>query len=119
MAANQYVFEINKDSTLGKQTYCIEENNFFNALLNIQTMGGLKLFLFLSKNKDKFRWVFFRDYFMSMTGMNTNTVSNAIKELKEIGYLIPISKSGYHCLFFDNLDKAKEVAMKMKQDNKQ
>ena len=53
MAANQYVFEINKDSILGERTYSIEENNFFNALLNIQTMGGLKLFLFLSKNTDQ------------------------------------------------------------------
>lgn len=107
--ANQYVFEINKDSTEGKNHYRIEEENFYNALLNIKTVGALKLFLFLSRNKDGFTWHLYRDIFMNATGLNTNTVTNAIKELKELGYVVPISEKGYHCSFFDNIDKGKQA----------
>ena len=111
--AQQYVFEINKDETKNQKCYGIQENNFYDALLNIHTIGALKLFLFLSKNKNEFTWTLYRQKFMELTKLNTNTVTNAIKELKEIGYVIPISEKGFHCLFYDNLNKAKEVAKEM------
>lgn len=116
--AKQYVFEINKDSTINKEYYSIEINNFYDALLNIENVGALKLFLFLSKNKDGFTWTFYREKFMEVTGLNTNTVTNAIKELKALGYIVPISEKGFHCDFFDNLNKGKEAAKNMRLGEK-
>lgn len=85
---NQRTITIKKDWEKGKLYTINTLEAIDEALYRLQSKLGIKLYLYLAKNQDKYRFDFFSSDFCKLCRCSLSGYNTAFKELEEQGYLI-------------------------------
>lgn len=86
---NQREITVNKAPT--DRTHKYTANNLEaldEAARRLQSKGGFKLYMYLSKNQDKYNFNLSSNDFMIWSGLGYTAYTTAFQELEEEGYLI-------------------------------
>ena len=105
----------------GEKFYHISQDILKSAMQNIKKVSALKLYLYLSRNSNNVVWDYVKEQFIDWSNLSTNVPNDAIKELVELGYLLPIDGSKTKYTFYDSLELAeqyKEKQIKEEQELK-
>ena len=105
----------------GEAYYHISQDILKSAMQNIKKVSALKLYLYLSKNSNNVDWDYVKENFIEWSNLSTNVPNDAIDELVELGYLLPIDGSKTKYIFYDSLELAeqyKEKQIKEEQELK-
>jgi hypothetical protein len=76
-----------------------------DALINIRSVGGMKLWIYLNKNSDNYVVDLSRAELTKHWGFTKDTYLKAKSELKELGYLVPVNGSDYLFTFNESLSE--------------
>lgn len=120
---NQRVITVNKKKCDKQNKYTT--NNLAaidEAAFNLQSKGGFKLYIYIAKNQDKFKFALSSRDFIGWSGLSRTAYTTAFEELERYGYLIPKEKDIY--IFYDEAqiqpeeDKKENVEIEMAKENK-
>lgn len=93
---NQRVITVNKAIADKQHLYTVINLQALNKACNtLQSKAGVKLFLYLAKNQDKYTFALSSADFMEWTGVKIGAYNSAFKELVENGYLCSIGGNRY------------------------
>ena len=71
------------------------------AMANIKTVGGIKIWCYINKNQDLFTFDLSRQELLNSWGLTRATYDSGIEELISLGYLTPIGDSDNVLLFHE------------------
>lgn len=93
---NQRVISVNKAPADKEHLYtCINLQALNTACRTLQSKAGVKLYLYLAKNQDKYTFALSSADFMDWAGVKRDAYNSAFKELEEQGYLSSIGGNRY------------------------
>ena len=93
---NQRVISVNKaPADKGHLYTCINLQALNMACRTLQSKAGVKLYLYLAKNQDKYTFALSSADFMEWAGVKRDAYNSAFKELEEQGYLSSIGGNRY------------------------
>ena len=97
---NQRVVTVHKAPADKSHLYTTINLQALGAACNtLQSKAGIKLFLYLAKNQDKYTFALSRADFMEWAGVKDTAYKTAVDELIEKGYLV--SKGGNQYTFYE------------------
>lgn len=91
--ANQYLYLITKKREKKEDIFLMLSWNQYLKAANTLSASGLKLYMYLAKNKDGYKFYFSPKDFMEKFNISDRTYRNAKNELMEKGYLIDIGSN--------------------------
>ena len=103
---NQRVLTIRKEPADKDHKYSI--NNLAaldEATFNLQKKASFKLYIYLAKNQDKYKFALSSSHFMAWAGVAKTAYDSAFAELEEKGYLIPKEKGSTIYTFYEKSKK--------------
>ena len=114
---NQRVISVNKAIADKQHLYTVINLQALNAACRtLQSKAGVKLYLYLAKNQDRYTFALSSADFMEWAGVKIGAYNTAFKELVNSGFLQPIGnnhysfyESGNHFVIADNPDKEKKT----------
>ena len=90
----------------GSHPYCIMNLQAVqDALINIRTVGGIKLWMYLNKNSDNYVVDLSRTELVEHWGFTKDTYLGGKNELKKLGYLTPVNGSDKIFTFHETLSE--------------
>ena len=93
---NQRVITVNKAVADKQHLYTVINLQALNKACNtLQSKAGVKLFLYLEKNQDKYTFALSSADFMEWAGVKIGAYNSAFNELVENGYLCSIGVNRY------------------------
>lgn len=107
LVPNQKLIVVNKAESNKKNLYCILNLQALNkACYVLQSKAGLKLYLYLAKNQDKYIFALSSKDFEEWAGVAKSAYDTAVKELIDNGYLV---KKAGHKQTYDFYENGKVV----------
>lgn len=106
---NQRQITVNKEPTNKQNLYTA--NNLAaldEAARRLQSKGGFKLYMYLAKNQDKYKFDLSSSDFMLWSGLGATAYKTAFEELKEHGYLILKENTDTVFSFYDKAQYKEE-----------
>ena len=97
---NQKIICTNKPKS--RMPFFIVDSRYMHKAMKELTYGGFKLWCYLSENKNGYMFGLSHKAVYEHTGMSKSTYDNAIKELKEHGYLIQRKDTDIYDFVIDN-----------------
>ena len=89
LVPNQKLIVVNKAVSNKKNLYCILNLQALNrACYILQSKAGIKLYLYLAKNQNKYIFALSSQDFLNWSGVSRRAYDTAVKELIEYGYLV-------------------------------
>lgn len=93
---NQRVISVNKAPADKEHLYtCINLQALNMACRSLQSKAGIKLYLYLAKNQDKYTFALSSADFMEWAGVKRDAYNSAFKELVDNGYLFSIGSNRF------------------------
>lgn len=100
---NQRTITVIKDKVGKENKYTINSLEALDAAAsNLQTKGGFKLYMYLAKNQNNYKFALSSADFCRWGGLGITAYSSAFNELKEKGYLQEKSKDNF--VFKDRIE---------------
>ncbi len=102
--ANQRVITVNKTSCDKQHPYTTNNLNALDeAASRLQSEAGFKLYIYLAKNQNMYRFALSSKDFMEWSGFKKTAYKTAFQELVEEGYLVAKNSTTY--TFYDSSQK--------------
>lgn len=99
---NQRILTINKEPTDKEHKYTVNNLEAIDeAAFNLQKKASFKLYIYLAKNQDKYKFALSSSHFMAWAGVAKTAYDSAFKELEEKGYLIQKEADSNIYTFYD------------------
>ena len=93
---NQRVITVNKAPADKQHLYTVINLQALNtACMKLQSKAGIKLFLYLAKNQNGYKFALSSADFMEWSGVKIGAYNTAFKELVDNGYLSSIGGNYY------------------------
>lgn len=103
---NQRVIAVQKSPTDQQHKYTKNNLSALDEAANrLQTKAGFKLYIYLAKNQDKYRFAFSSADFTNWSGVQRTAYQTAFSELVSEGYLIQHPDNETHFTFYDKSQK--------------
>lgn len=100
---NQKLVVVNKAESNKKKLYCILNLQALDLATNVlQSKAGLKLYLYIAKNQDKYIFALSSDDFMKWAGVKKTAYDTAVRELIDNGYLVKRSQTKHTYDFYES-----------------
>ena len=89
LVPNQKLIVVNKAESNKKNLYCVLNLQALDRACNIlQSKAGIKLYLYLAKNQDKYTFALSSSAFTEWAGVSRTAYNTAVEELIENNYLV-------------------------------
>ena len=89
LVPNQKLIIVNKAESNKKNLYCVLNLQALDRACNVlQSKAGIKLYLYLAKNQDKYTFALSSRHFEEWAGVSKTAYDTAVKELIDNGYLV-------------------------------
>ena len=92
---NQMMLQVHRKATGPKNVIIIRSDNFFKAVRTL-SHSALKVYMYLISNKDGFRKLMRREEMAQELNVSSRSISRAIAELEEKGYIRWDTKTNGH-----------------------
>ena len=66
------------------------------AASNLQEKGSFKLFIYLAKNQNSYKFALSSSHFTAWSGVSIQAYNTAVKEMIAKGYLVPTDKDQWY-----------------------
>ena len=121
LVPHQKLIVVNKAESNKKNLYCILNLESLNRACNaLQTKAGIKLFLYLAKNQNKYSFALSSKDFEEWAAVGKTAYDSAIRELIDKGYLVKRDESKEIYDFYENgkiIDNSVKKAKKEDKNN--
>lgn len=99
---NQKIIEVNKQLSDKNHYYSIHNLNALDyAAINLQSTVGFKLYIYIAKNQDKYKFDLSNVLFCKWTGCGRTAYNSAVRELIDKGYLVEDNNKKNHFKFYE------------------
>lgn len=106
-ANNQRIISVNKAPTDKQHLYTANNLEALDeASGRLLSTGGFKLYIYLAKNQNNYKFALSSKDFMSWSGLGKQAYRTAFNELVKEGYLIQDSEQSNLYYFYDKSQKA-------------
>lgn len=106
---NQRVLTIHKEPTDKEHKYTVNNLEALGeAARQLQSKGGFKLYMYLSKNQDNYSFALSSTDFCAWSGLGLVAYNTSFKELIDKGYLIPKDASKKKEIIYTFYDKSRK-----------
>lgn len=118
LVPNQKLIVVNKAESNKKNLYCILNLQALDKACNVlQSKAGVKLYLYLAKNQDKYIFALSSKDFEEWAAVGKTAYDTAIQELIDNGYLVKRAGRKETYDFYENGKVINPVAKLMEQDS--
>lgn len=115
---NQYNIQIHKNPSPKRDFIQVEKNVFANAYKKLsRSSGALALYIWLVGNQDMYKFEFSPQAILNNLGMPLSTTHDAIKRLKNAGFLIKRENSATHDFYETARESVIEESIENKESN--
>lgn len=85
---NQKLIEVQKQDLKENELFVlISSESVSNASKNLQSKAGFKLYIYIARNQDKYRFGLSSEDFCMWAGVGIRAYRSAVEELIDLGYL--------------------------------
>ena len=99
---NQRVLTIHKEPTNSTNPYTLNNLEALDeAAFNLQKKASFKLYMYLAKNQDQYKFALSSSHFMAWAGVAKTAYDSAFEELEAKGYLVPNEPGSTIYTFYD------------------
>lgn len=107
---NQRIIKIKKEPTDKEHKYTMNNLNALNeALEQLDTKGGFKLYMYLAKNQNNYELALSSADIKECCGLAYTAYTTAFKELIDKGYLVPVNQKQTLFIFRDKANSSIEI----------
>lgn len=107
---NQRNITVKKELSNKQNIYTVNNLEALDeALFRLQSKLGIKLYIYLAKNQDGYRFNFFSSDFCKVCGCSLTGYNTAFAELEKEGYLIKKEGTETIYTFYEKSQKPKEA----------
>lgn len=119
LVPNQKLIIVNKAESNKKNLYCILNLQALDRAVNVlQSLAGIKLYLYLAKNQDKYIFALSSSHFKEWAGVGKTAYDTAVAELITNGYLVHRAGTKDTYDFFEDGEEGKKRQPKDKEKSK-
>lgn len=105
--SNQRIISVNKEPTDKQHLYTANNLEALDeASGRLLSAGGFKLYIYLAKNQNNYKFALSSKDFMNWSGLGKQAYRTAFNELVKEGYLIQDSEQSNLYYFYDKSQKA-------------
>lgn len=105
LVPNQKGVIVNKAPADKNNLYTINNLSAIDeAAFSLQEKGSFKLYIYLAKNQNNYKFALSSSHFMEWSGLSKQAYDTAVKELIAKGYLVPIDGKKQWYNFYERVN---------------
>lgn len=114
---NQREILLNKAKCSSERRYTVNNLDALDgAAASLHSKGGFKLYMYIAKNQDKYRFNLSSSDFMHWSGLSYTAYTTAFQELIDNGYLVQSEECKDNYVFYDDAKRVIDAVVEIPKE---